>query len=710
MTSDLPPTLSFDALRAEAIPAAQHASGDIWTDFNIHDPGVTLLEQTCFALTEIAYRGDHAVRDLLTQSDGSFDPHALALSGPQEVLPSRPVTVRDLAAGLSTSKMVERVFVHRAAVRGLFDISVIPGPGHSDEEAISTVTDAFAQVRMIGTDAGRITVARQHPLILAGRIEINAFAKPDAIAAEIYHRINLALHGFEDDGTGGRTGATRDDVFDDPATIWTPVSAEPGNPSRIDLVLSALRRIDGVETVQELALTSTETGRHVPFNTRHGVVYEVGLPGSDQAIPLELSLNGNPVPLDPDRIAEEYDRVVAARIARQGNRLDLHDFDVLAPGRPRPVPAVIDVDATLPAIYRYRGLEKAKPYRTTISRHLGTVAAPLSDLPDRYAAQRPVDWTNPADIRQRIEMLDYLIALQGEEMPATSQSGLNHYQSPAARTRWQVAWRETYLAQLPLFNLHQGTAHPEFGVLARLAHLIDLKPVQAAKLTDAGVTLDPDAKLPDPTVERNSLLLPYRATDMLLDRDAEAEPFSSEMLPKFSPWLSDMVTTPELYRRAANPDAYFLARDRNSDWQLLFEPHDGASSLYGCGSGRDRADMVARGNRLCNSWQALNRDCETVALIEDIELRSGMTDFRHASVTALLTGWTARTTRPAFRRYVQDMILRVAPAHVHIRPLWLSQEAVHVLTPLLQAWREGEDGAGGALRMAMNAIYDETAS
>ncbi len=710
MTSDLPPALSFDSLRAEAIPAAQRASGDIWTDYNIHDPGVTLLEQTCFALSEIAYRGDHPVRDLLTRPDGSFDAGTLGLFGPQHVLPGRPVTALDLAAGLSASEAVERVFVRNAATRGLFDISVVPGPGTSENDAIAAVRDAFSRIRMIGTDASRITVVKRHMLMLSGRIGVNALAKPDAIAAEVYHCINLALHGLQDDGTGGRQGAKRVDVFDDPATIWAPVSAEPGNPARIDLTLAALQRIDGVETVEDLELTSIETGLRVPSNIPPGVVYEVALPTRSSDFSLDLQLDGNPVPLDPDTVAEEYGRVVAARIARQGNRLDLRDFDVLAAGRPRDVPKYIDADGSLPAIYSYRGLDKAKPYRKTINAHLSAVAAPLSELPTRYARQRPVNWSDPADIRRRIEMLDYLIALQGEEMPVTSQSGINRYRSPAARARWHVTWRETYLAKLPEMNAYQGTAHPDFGVVARLAHLTDLTSddvaTSGAALTDAGVMLDPEAALPDPTVERSLLLLPYRPTDMLLDRQPGVEPLSADGVHKFSPWLSDATTSPDLYRRAANPDAYLLARDRSSDWQLLFEPHEGADSLYACGSHRDRAEMVTLGNRLCASWQALNRDCETVTLIEDIKLRSGMTDYRHSSAIALLTGWTSRTVQPAFRRHVEDIILRVAPAHVHIRPLWLSLEAMQVLVPLLTAWRAGEDGAGGAVRAAMTALYE----
>ncbi|NBQ69842.1 MAG: hypothetical protein EBU46_13880 [Nitrosomonadaceae bacterium] len=40
-----PDGLDFETLRKEAIGKVQELSGDIWTDYNLHDPGVTILEQ-----------------------------------------------------------------------------------------------------------------------------------------------------------------------------------------------------------------------------------------------------------------------------------------------------------------------------------------------------------------------------------------------------------------------------------------------------------------------------------------------------------------------------------------------------------------------------------------------------------------------------------------------------------------------------------------
>jgi len=59
------PMLDYSGLMRTAIRRAQTHSGDLWTDYNEHDPGVTILEQLCYALTDLAYRTHHPVADIL---------------------------------------------------------------------------------------------------------------------------------------------------------------------------------------------------------------------------------------------------------------------------------------------------------------------------------------------------------------------------------------------------------------------------------------------------------------------------------------------------------------------------------------------------------------------------------------------------------------------------------------------------------------------
>ena len=55
--------MDFQKLKKEGIYLAQELSGDLWTDYNDHDPGVTILENQVYALTELSYKTSFPVED-----------------------------------------------------------------------------------------------------------------------------------------------------------------------------------------------------------------------------------------------------------------------------------------------------------------------------------------------------------------------------------------------------------------------------------------------------------------------------------------------------------------------------------------------------------------------------------------------------------------------------------------------------------------------
>jgi hypothetical protein len=65
----------YEFLREEAIKYVQSVAGKIWTDYNIHDPGVSILEVLAYAITELGYRSEYDMEDLLENnpSDTSTD-------------------------------------------------------------------------------------------------------------------------------------------------------------------------------------------------------------------------------------------------------------------------------------------------------------------------------------------------------------------------------------------------------------------------------------------------------------------------------------------------------------------------------------------------------------------------------------------------------------------------------------------------------------
>lgn len=101
-------TLDYATLRQEAIGLTQKLSGKIWTDYNVHDPGVTILEQIVFALTELGYKTGFDVEDYLASFDGNIDYESQALYAPALVMQEFPVTLDEYASFFKSRIYCER--------------------------------------------------------------------------------------------------------------------------------------------------------------------------------------------------------------------------------------------------------------------------------------------------------------------------------------------------------------------------------------------------------------------------------------------------------------------------------------------------------------------------------------------------------------------------------------------------------------------------
>jgi hypothetical protein len=70
------PDLTYDQdyafLRQAGLDYIQNLGSDTWTDYNEHDPGITILEALCYAITELGYRTDLPMEDLLTEPNGQI--------------------------------------------------------------------------------------------------------------------------------------------------------------------------------------------------------------------------------------------------------------------------------------------------------------------------------------------------------------------------------------------------------------------------------------------------------------------------------------------------------------------------------------------------------------------------------------------------------------------------------------------------------------
>jgi uncharacterized protein len=94
--SKLPPpftSMNFTVLRDLGIKHFEKMGSKLWTDFNLHDPGITIMEVLCYAITDLGYRTNFSIEDILASSNNH--PNQKQFFDALEILTCNAVTEND---------------------------------------------------------------------------------------------------------------------------------------------------------------------------------------------------------------------------------------------------------------------------------------------------------------------------------------------------------------------------------------------------------------------------------------------------------------------------------------------------------------------------------------------------------------------------------------------------------------------------------------
>lgn len=111
----LSPAEDFYRLRREGIGFIEQLASKSWTDYNIHDPGITILEEICYAITDLAYRIGWGIGDLLAPKKPPADTNqpfpGQAFFSARKILTVNPATPDDFRRLLIDLKEVRNAWV-----------------------------------------------------------------------------------------------------------------------------------------------------------------------------------------------------------------------------------------------------------------------------------------------------------------------------------------------------------------------------------------------------------------------------------------------------------------------------------------------------------------------------------------------------------------------------------------------------------------------
>ncbi|HVI44760.1 MAG TPA: hypothetical protein VM802_07815 [Chitinophaga sp.] len=118
--SGFPEFLDFATLRKLGIQHIAEFSGKIWTDHNLHDPGITMLEALCYVLTDLDYRTSFGFSDLVAAPPGARRDDNFFTAA--QMLGNNPLTVTDIRKMLIDIKGVRNAWLEKPE-KGEFTLS-----------------------------------------------------------------------------------------------------------------------------------------------------------------------------------------------------------------------------------------------------------------------------------------------------------------------------------------------------------------------------------------------------------------------------------------------------------------------------------------------------------------------------------------------------------------------------------------------------------
>jgi hypothetical protein len=376
-----PDGLDFEGLKQEGITLLQKLSGKSWTDYNLHDPGVTILEVLCYALTDLVYRTEFEVADFLTGPDETIDFETQALFRPQDILPSQAVTRNDYRKLIfDSTPEIDNVWIIPVGLspsrqdnghpRGLYCISVVPAEAaqKSDENTINEsertrikedIRCLYAANRNLCEDLKSVEIVEPKYYSLKGTIEIGGQRDPDDILAEIYFRSSKYLCPglkFQTFDEMLRQGKTLEEILTGPLTEHGHISADDLDLQReyalISELIGIINEIEGVKFVDDLRFIRFADGPYsIKYDPKRYSIPCLHFPKINYEVQVKLEKNGRVHPVALNNVRAEFERLIFEDRALRRTRQDIAKVCDLPHGEYRNFRDYYSIQHHFPEIY-----------------------------------------------------------------------------------------------------------------------------------------------------------------------------------------------------------------------------------------------------------------------------------------------------------------------------------------------------------------------
>ncbi len=204
----------YEDLYLEGVELLQKLSGAIWTDYNEHDPGVTILENIVYTMTNLSFKTQQPIRDILAESKGGrLESGDNGFFVPSDILTTNPVTINDFRKiFIDKITNVKNVWIkplkykstgidesdNNNSINGLYRIYVGLYNYSTDEtitknekiRIVKEIKELFHEHRNLCEDLYDITIIKPYNLYLKLKLTLGELFNGEDVFANIFYKIN----------------------------------------------------------------------------------------------------------------------------------------------------------------------------------------------------------------------------------------------------------------------------------------------------------------------------------------------------------------------------------------------------------------------------------------------------------------------------------------------------------------------------------------
>ena len=283
--------LDFHFLRKEGIAYLEQLGGKLWTDFNSHDPGITILEMLCYAITDLGMRIDIPLENLLASKDPKKAIQTQFYKA-SEIFPSKPVNEFDYRKLFIDLEGVKNCWLRKFdktvyvdcknsllsyaqfnnipdefqkdfKLKGLYTLLVDFEDKVNEATVIDKIKKTYHGNRNLCEDLIEIKQVESQPIAVCANIDVFSEVDEEWVYANILYQIEnylspslqfYSLEGMQD------KGYTTDEIFEGPVLsngfIDTEElkAAELRTEVRLSDIMKIIMNVEGVKLIKDISV------------------------------------------------------------------------------------------------------------------------------------------------------------------------------------------------------------------------------------------------------------------------------------------------------------------------------------------------------------------------------------------------------------------------------------------------------------------------